>query len=58
VSEPRIIVDGCIVRIIADPDAKLNVPRRQGFAWARNAEAYAQDLAIERGWKLGYASRG
>jgi hypothetical protein len=47
-----IVVDGCVVRIIADADAKLPMPRRQGFAWPSNAESYAMQLAAERGWKL------
>lgn len=50
--EPRIVVDGCIVRIITEPDARLTVPKRQSFAWPANAEAYAQQLSLERGWKL------
>lgn len=51
-SAPRIVVEGTIVRIIADVGTKLDLPRRQGFAWAKNAQAYAKQLSRERGWPI------
>jgi hypothetical protein len=52
---PRIIVAGCTVRIIADDYTKLGVPKRQGFAWPKNAEAYAEQLSRDRGWPIDLA---
>jgi hypothetical protein len=48
----RIIVDGTTVRIIPADGVKLDVPRRQAFAWAKNAQAYAKQLSAERGWPI------
>lgn len=48
----RIIVAGSIVRIIADDYTKLDVPRRQGFAWPEAARTYAERLSKERGWQI------
>lgn len=49
---PSIIVNGCTVHIVADQGVKLDIPRRQSFAWAKNAEAYGKRLAAERGWPI------
>ena len=46
------MIDGAVVRIIAEAGVKLDIPRRQSFAWSKNAEAYARSLAAERGWKV------
>jgi hypothetical protein len=48
---PSIIVDDRTVRIIGG-DVPIDIPRRQSFAWAKNAEAYAKRLAAERGWPI------
>jgi hypothetical protein len=48
----RIVLHNCTVRVVVPHDAKLDVPRRQGFAWPKNAEAYAKRLSRERGWPI------
>src|SRR5438874_7469 len=45
VSAPRIVVIGTTVRIIAQDYAKLDIRRRQSFAWPENAQAYAKQLS-------------
>lgn len=56
VTESRIIVRGNVVHIQADERQRLDVPRRQSFAWPENAEAYAAELNVERGWKIEQAT--
>jgi len=51
---PVILLDGCTVRIVG---GDVDVPRRQGFAWADNAKEYAEKLSRERGWPI-EVSRG
>jgi hypothetical protein len=48
----RIVLNGTEVRILCDDYAKLDVPRRQGFAWPENARDYAEQLSRERGWPI------
>ncbi len=43
-------LDGRTVRIIAE--RKLDIPRRQSFAWVTGARAYAERLNEERGWPI------
>ena len=45
-------IDGCTVRVVTEPGLKLDVPRRQGFAWAKNARAYAEALSAAHGWPI------
>jgi hypothetical protein len=48
----RIVVNGTEVRILADDYARVDVPRRQGFAWPENARDFAERLSAERGWPI------
>jgi hypothetical protein len=49
-SAVRIIVSGCLVRLVGD--APRGVPRRQGFAWVATARDYAERLSAEHGWPI------
>ena len=47
-----ITIEGCTVLLVASPGTKLDIPRRQGFAWSKDAERYAERLSAERGWPI------
>jgi hypothetical protein len=49
---PVICIEGCTVRIIGDVPKSGHVPRRQSFAWAANAQEYAERLSLSRGWAI------
>lgn len=55
---PVIVVDGCTVRIVSGYAEKDVPPRRQSFAWTKDAAVYARRLSAERGWPIEAGGRG
>lgn len=51
-NKPIIVVEGSRVRLVGGFPAKLDYPRRQGFAWPNLALEFATRLSRERGWPI------